>query len=291
MAITYSCTVSLSNTVSRAEDQSSNLDALATFGVGPGSGVLKGSVRYAPLDIGVWLQGMAVEALEQETLAASHAAEVVPLLLRILADGSRPAAVTVWISVLNGNDILVLDRGGRCHGKGERFNRTLVERTPDIDNTVAALKKLAGLVREVSTDTLSRGVGGLVNMNTGHRGALRVRTTDGVIEDVDAIGARDVIQEELFNLRIVLFLNGLVVEELSLVGWGDVLDDLEGVLVKVEGGLVAANVVDDSVVGGVGEVALRLTLGRSVDEVEGLSAVNGRFVEVEGCGDVAAGYG
>ncbi|KAH8148862.1 uncharacterized protein LAJ45_07205 [Morchella importuna] len=94
-------------------------------------------------------------------------------------------------------------------------------------------------------DALVRRGHALVNVDP-HDGRPRGRgplAPDGVVEDDDLLEAGDMLLQDVLDLWVVLALDLGVIGEL-LFGGGDVKDGLEGLLVEVEVGLEAAEVVD-----------------------------------------------
>jgi hypothetical protein len=69
------------------------------------------------------------------------------------------------------------------------------------------------------------------------------------VKDDDFVGAWHRVKEEALDFGVVVLLDGGVVCEGGFGGGGLVKQDLEGVFVEGEGGFLAADVVDEDVVG------------------------------------------
>jgi hypothetical protein len=190
-------------------------------------------MRHTTLDIRSRLEGLAIEALQQQPLAARHTTEVVPLLLRIMPNRCSPTAVPIWISVLNRDDVVVFDRSRGCNSQRKRLEGLLVQRSPDVDETIATLEKLICLTWEVSANSLSYSRSCLINVYTSHRrtSSIGCLTANSVIKEEDPVRARDVVEEKLFKLWVVVLLDRIIIDEVDLAGGWNVLDDLESITV------------------------------------------------------------
>lgn len=179
-------------------------------------------MRRPATNLGARLERVAVETLNQQTLIGRHAAEVVKLLVRVVVDSSRLAVVAIGVAVRDGRDVLLVKSSRGSQGEGSSLDRALVQASPDIDDAVAALEQLVGLVGEVAAHALLGGCSSLVNVDTqdGRAAGIRVRAADGVVKDVDLVGAGDLVQQQALDLGVVLLLDGLLVDELGFCGGG-----------------------------------------------------------------------
>lgn len=239
------------------------------------------------------LQALAVEAFEEQALVARHAAQVVPLLALVVRDGGRLADVTTRIAMLDGDEIALFEGGARREAQRHRLDRLLVERAPDVDDAEAPLEKRLGLVAHVPVHALLGRVLGLVDVHELHGLAVGVGrgAAHRVVEQEHPAASRDVVEQQLLDLRVVVGLDGLVVGELDLLGLGHPLDDLEGVVVERVLGLAAADVLDRHFLLELLDVPLRLVGRRRVDVVEGYLALGRRAREVQLDADGAMGKG
>lgn len=200
---------------------------------------------HTATNLGSGLERLAIEAFEEQALIARHTREVVPLLVGIVSNSSSLTNIAGFeITMLNRDNILAAQRRSRCETKRETLNRVLVQWSPHIDDAITTLEKLLGLIGKVALNTLSNRLGSLVDVDARDGLAVLVgtRAANGVVKEVDAVGAGDVVEEELFDLWVVLGLDGVIVAEFRLDGVGDVKEHLEGVLVEVVRGLGAADV-------------------------------------------------
>lgn len=149
----------------------------------------------------------------------------------------------------------------------------------------------------MAAHALCRRESGLVDMHPLHgaAGGRRGGTPDGVVEDYHFVGAGDALQQQGGDFGVVEGSDGVGGSEVGAVlsgrffgGRGKTMDDLEGVVVEVEGRFTAADVVDGCGNGLVGEVTL-WNSGSGVDVVEGDGTVGWWDVKVKGSDDVAAG--
>lgn len=261
----------------RTKDESADLDALTADGVGARAGVDEGAVGNPASDSGAGLEGFTVETLEQDPLAGSHAAEVVPALGGVVADGGRLADV-VGVAVLDGDDVVVAQGGGGGEGEGQGLDGVGVEGPPDVDEAVAAAEQVVGLVGEVAADAADDGGGRLVDVDAGDGGAVGggAGAADGVVEDVDAAGAGDAVEQQALDLGLVVGADGGVAVE-GEAGAG--------------GGGLGAQVADERVVRVVDEVALRPAVGRRVVVEGGDDVTAGRLGRRHGGGREGFGGG
>lgn len=88
-----------------------------------------------------------------------------------------------------------------------------------------------------------------------------VRPSARVVEDEDAVGPGDVIQQQLLHLGVVLSPDELVVGEGCFCGWSHVLGRLECVVVQTKVRLPAPDVLDQQRVWVGLDVPLRLAGG------------------------------
>lgn len=266
------------------KDESPDLDALPTRRVLRRPRVNEGSVRDTAVGT------CAVGALEQEALVVAHAAEVVPLLVGVVLDRSRVAGA-VGVAMLDRDEVLVAE--GRAVGEGQRVGGDgPVERAPHVDDAVAALLELVGLVGQVVLDAHRRRLGDLVNVGArdGRARGVGARPADGVVEDEDAIGAGNVVEDQLLHLGVVLLLDRVIIGELLLFRL-DARYEGERVRVEVEFGLAAARVLDVHFLLLEAEVVLRHAFGLLLNPVVGDGSVRGGDVEVDCCSNVAARNG
>ena len=247
-------------------------------------------MRYPAANLGAFLQRLAIETLEKETLIASHAAQIVPFLSWVVLDASRLSCVSVRVPMLDGHHIIGFQSGGGGKSEGEGLDGAFIQRSPDVDDTIPTLQELIGFVGMVMPHALRYRLLRLIDVSELHGGAVGVGSgaANGVIKEVDSVAAGDVVQQQLLDLWVVVLLDGLVLDEVYLRRRRDGLDDLEGV--AVEGGLRLAtpDVVDAHLLGLVAVVAGGLPVGRPVYQVVRRGAVSGGGVEVERGGDVAA---
>ena len=110
---------------------------------------------------------------------------------------------------------------------------------------------------------------------------------DRVVEEQDARGAGDGVEEEALHFRVVGFADVGVVGEGVLGAWRELGQGREGVVVEREGRFASAYVVDGHEVVGVAEVALELARWWGFDVVVWSAAVGGGRVEFQGGGDGA----
>lgn len=202
-------------------------------------------MRHTAADLRSGLERLAIEAFEEQALIARHARKVVPLLVGIVSNSSSLTNIArLEITMLNRDNILTAQGRSRCETERETLDRVLVQGSPHIDDAITSLEELLGLIGKVALNTLGDRLGSLVDVNARDGLAVLVGTgtANGVVKEVDAVGAGDVVEEELFYFRVVFRLDGVIVAEFSLDGVGDVEEHLESVLVEVVGGLVAADV-------------------------------------------------
>ena len=95
------------------------------------------------------------------------------------------------------------------------LNRS-VERAPYIDDTDAVIQEGFGFGGEVVVHASCGGGFGLVDVYPGDRFAVATCAADGVVEEEDALCARDVLQEKFFHFRVVVLLDGCVIREVFL---------------------------------------------------------------------------
>ncbi len=141
-------------------------------------------------------------------------------------------------------------------------------------------------------DALRGGFEGLVNVNPGHWCAMGIGIAppDGMIEDEHLGAARDIIQNQLVDLGVIILLDRVIVHEVLLGRRRQVGDNFKSIGVERVFGFVAPDVLDGDLDVEVAEVALGLAGGLGFDEVEGGGTVFGRAEVVESDDCVAAGY-
>lgn len=153
------------------------------------------------------------------------------------------------VSVLHSHQIVfIVDGRGRRKRQRRRLHAA-VQRPPDIDDavthTLADDALCLGWITDVQPDAVLRRFAGLVDVcsvNGLARGG-GILFTDGVVEDDDALGAGDVLLQQLLHFGVVEALDfGVGVEGGVSCCCGDVLEDLEGVCVEGVVCFVAADV-------------------------------------------------
>lgn len=260
------------------ENKRPDLDTLPSLGALRRPGIHKRRMRHPPFPSDLLV---AIETLQQQPLLVRHARPIIPRLpLAMLHPGRLPGPV--GISVLDGDEVLVHDGSGVRERQREGLDGP-VERTPYVDDTVAAAEERVGLGGgEVVADTGFGRAGGLVDVDAsdGGAGSGGVSAADGVVEEEDAGCAGDVVEDEALDFGVVDFFDVCVVGEVFF-GAGDVGEGFEGVVVEREGGFLAADVVDLDRGVRIAEVALWLVLRRLFDVVEGLGAVGWWRVELQ----------
>ena len=142
--------------------------------------------------------------------------------------------------MLDTHEILVRDRRRVREGERERLHGA-VERAPDVYDAVPAAQERVcfdGVGNMVSDPGFGR-CGGLVDVHARHRGAwgVGVGAADGVVEEQDAVGAGDVVEDEALDFGVVGLLDVGVGREVWFggVGVGGCGEGFEGVIVKREG--------------------------------------------------------
>lgn len=123
----------------------------------------------------------------------------------------------------------------------------------------------------------------------GGAGGSGVAAADGVVEEEDPVGARDVIEKQTLDFRVIDLLDVRVRREVVGAA-GDVGDGGETMNVEIEGGFIATDVVDGDFVRVLAIVALRAR-GGFFYVVPRLRAVGRRSIKGEGRRDVPAGDG
>lgn len=255
-------------------NQRSDLDAFAALGSHGRAGIDKCGVRHALADA-----VLAVVALEEESLVVVHARPVVEGLIRVVTDGGGLAGA-VRVAMLDGDEVVVVDGGGR--GEAQRVSlHGAVDGPPHVDDAVAALQQLLGVLGVVQLDAPLGRARRLVDVHAGDGGAGRVwiGAAHRVVEEGDLVGAGDFVQQQLLHFRVVDFLDVFVVDEFRLFG-RDALDGLEGVLVQPELVLLAADVVHLHLNHGLAVVSLRSAFGLFLHEVVWFGPIFGVSEEV-----------
>ena len=207
-----------------------------------------------------------------------------PLLILMLHRRRLP--VTVWVPVLDANQVLIPHR--RRVRKSERGSlHGAVEGPPHIDDPYAPSEQLIGFVGEVVVHARRGGLGGLVDVHPGHWVSVAGGAADGVVEEEDALGAGKVFEEKGFDFGVVVLLDGCVFGEGSLRRRRG-RQGGERIGVDVEVGFLTSNVVDGDWKVRVTVVALGLAVRCRFDVVERLGAVFGGFVECKLGGEGAS---
>lgn len=116
-------------------------------------------------------------------------------MVRIRTDG-KSLPDPIRIDQLHGQKVAFGD--GRRVGDPERIFSDGLDRSPDVDDLVAAFEEAVGIVGQVVPDALGAGFVGLINVHALHRaaqvepggvGRVGGRAADGVVEDEDFGGA------------------------------------------------------------------------------------------------------
>lgn len=265
---------------SRSKNQGADFDTLSSLGLFSRPWVNEGCVRNSSsFDPGPLLDALGIETLEHQPLVPCHATPIIPLLTRVIMDSRRLPRVPVGVSVLDGDQVVVGERGGAGKGEGVRLDGALVQRPPDVDDAVAAAQQRVGLVGQVLAHALRRRQRRLVDVRREDGLALgrRVGAPDGVVEEEDPVRPGHVVEQELFYFRVVVGADAVVVGEVALGRLGHALDRGKGVRVQGEVGLAATDVLDPRVLRVDLDVALRLAGRRVLDVVDGLLSLGGKF--------------
>ena len=195
----------------------------------------------------------------------------------------RRLAIPIGVSVLNRHDRLVAYTRTVREPQREGLHGP-VERAPDVDEPHAGLEQLFCFGGEMVAHAGFGGGFRLVNVDAhdGVAGCGGVGVADGVVEDEDAFGAGDVVEEGALDFGVVVRFDGGVGGEVN-GGRGGGAEGGEGVGVEGEGlaGVVVAEVGDLHRDGGVGEIALGMACWGLLDIVEGFGAVGRGVVERE----------
>ena len=115
----------------------------------------------------------------------------------------RRLSSPVWVTVLDANQIVIFHCRGIREGKRCRLHRP-VERAPNIDDPYPALEELFGFVGEMMMHPRRGGFGSLIDVDPGHRVSVACGASDGVVEQEDTLSARDVLEEDRLDLRVVV---------------------------------------------------------------------------------------
>lgn len=259
-------------------NQGSDLDALSSLGPLGGSGVDERRVRHPLPDA-----SPTVETLEEQPLVVVHARPVVKLLVGVVPHGGRLARA-VGVPVLDGHQVRIVDRVGRGETQRVRDDGA-VDGSPHVDDPVPLTftEQLVGPVGVVQLDPPPGRPLRLVHVDPGHGGpgSVRVRPSDGVVEDGDLVGAGDDVQQQPFDFGVVHPLDVVVVDELRLPRGRHALDGLKGVLVQTEIFLPTSDVVHLDLDHVLAKVALGSTLGWLLDVIVRRAAVFGVPEKVE----------
>ena len=207
-----------------------------------------------------------------------------PLFILMLHRRRLPVAVRV--PVLDANQVFIPHR--RRVRKSERGSlHGAVEGPPHIDDPHAPLEQLVGFVREMVVHARRGRFGGLVDVHPSYWVSVAGGAADGVVEEEDALGAGNVLEEEGFDFGIVVLLDGCIVGE-GFFRRRSGRQGGERIRVDVEVGFLTSNVVNGNWKVCVAIVALGLAFRGRFDVVERLGAVLGAFVELELGGEGAS---
>lgn len=225
-----------------------------------------------------------VITLEEQSFVVIHARPVVEFLSRVIPHGCGFSGA-MRVPVLHRDEIFILDCIGRCKPKRMGLDNS-INRTPDIDDSIAPFQQFLCLIGVVQLDPPLGGPSCLVDMDSSDRSARRIRvgSANGMVKDGDFMGARNIVEKEFLDLGIIDFLDVFVVHKLLLFRW-HILYGLEGILVQIELALSAANVIYLHLHHVFSKVALRLTLGWCLDIIMRLRPIRGFFEEVQLCLD------
>lgn len=117
-----------------------------------------------------------------------------PLLPLIIHNACRLAR-TIWVSMLNRDEILVFQCRGASEGKWRSLNWP-IERPPYVYDAEAALEELFGFVWEMEVYARCGGFESLVDVDAGDRCArgIGVGAANCVVKEEDAVAARYVVE-------------------------------------------------------------------------------------------------
>jgi hypothetical protein len=165
-----------------------------------------------------------------------------------------------------------------------------IQRTPDIDDAEASFEELFGFFGEMVMHALCGRLDGLIDMHSCYRCSRGIgsRAADGMVEDEDLVASFHMIENQFLDFGIVVFLDRLVVYEISLGRVGNVGDDLEGVSVERIFGFVSSDIVDWDLDVKSTKVPLWLALGWLLDVVKWNGSILRRLEIVQSNGGIAA---
>ena len=118
----------------------------------------------------------------------------------------RRLSSPVWVAVLDADQIIIFHCRRVRKGKRRRLHRP-IQRAPNIDDPDPALEELFRFVREMMVYARRGGFGGLINVDPGHRVSIACGAADGVVEQKDTLSARNVLEEERLDFRVVVLLD------------------------------------------------------------------------------------
>jgi hypothetical protein len=152
------------------------------------------------------------------------------------------------------------------------------------------LQQLLGFFREVVMHALCGRLDGLIDVHSCHwcSRSIGTRAADGMVEDGNLVASFYMIENQFLDFGIVVFLDRLVVYEVSLGRVRNVGDDLESVSVERVFRLVPSDIVywDLDVKGT--KIPLWLALGWLLDVVEWNGPILRRLEIVQRNGGIAA---
>lgn len=117
--------------------------------------------------------------------------------------------------MLNANQCII-GHGGRVREREWRGLNGAVERAPDVDDADARFQQLGGFGGEMMMYARNGTGVGLIDVYAIDGVAVAGGAADGVVEEEDAFGAGDVLQEEGFDFGVVVLLDGFVGSEVFL---------------------------------------------------------------------------
>lgn len=185
--------------------------------------------------------------------------------------------------MFNGDKVLITHSGTVSDSERVRYYGS-VEGAPYVDDAVTAFKQRGGILRDMLHHARRGGFGCLIDVHACYGSPCRARgaSTDGMVEDDDAVCTGDGVEDQFLDFRVVYLADAGIVCEIVLLRV-HCRDGCEGIVVESEVGFATTHVADLDVSKGFPVVALRLAFWGGFDKVEGFAAVGRGCVVGERC--------
>jgi len=247
--------------------------------------------------------------LEQQHIIRLLVLDIIPPLVGTIANRIRLARA-MGVDQVGGLEVSLRVDASVIGNSQRVILNWSTDGSPDVENLGTSLAEPLGIVTKVQEDSLSAGLGSLINVRSRHRPAClgvfaelillsrRRRVADGVVEDEGAAHPESLLEERV-DLGIILVNDLLLIEEVVALQFTIILDPLEATVVRNEPGQLALG--KGAQISNVDLVFLRHYVGRAIrglrvrlllksgrEEIQlstdGLGSSNRHVVDCVGCG-------